>query len=103
MNAGEGKTITAAFPAVAHALLGSSVHIITSNDYLATRDADLLAPVYESLGISVGAVLGYMEDDERRHNYHKGIVYGTMRELGFDFLRDNLKSTTEAQVQGSMK
>ncbi len=62
MNAGEGKTIAAAFPAVAHALDGRSVHIITANDYLAARDADLLAPVYQSLGISAGAVLGYMED-----------------------------------------
>jgi len=103
MNAGEGKTIAAAFPAVVHALAGSSVHIITANDYLAARDAELLAPVYQSLGISVGAVLGYMDDDERRHTYRKGIVYSTMRELGFDFLRDNLKFTTEAKVQGKLE
>ena len=102
MNAGEGKTIAAAFPAVVHALGGSSVHIITANDYLAARDADLLAPVYQSLGISAGAVLGYMEDEERRLAYRKGIVYSTMRELGFDFLRDNLKFTPEAQVQGRL-
>lgn len=103
MNAGEGKTIAAAFPAVVHALGGSSVHIITANDYLAARDADLLAPVYQSLGISAGAVLGYMEDEERGLAYRKGIVYSTMRELGFDFLRDNLKFTPEAQVQGELE
>ena len=102
MNAGEGKTIAAAFPAVVHALGGSSVHIITANDYLAARDADLLAPVYQALGIGVGAVLGYMEDDERRLTYRNEIVYSTMRELGFDFLRDNLKFTTETQVQGRL-
>ena len=103
MNSGEGKTIAAAFPAVAHALLGNTVHVITANDYLAGRDANLLAPVYESLGISAGAVLGYMEDGERRFNYEKGIVHGTMRELGFDYLRDNLKVTAGAQVQGKLE
>ena len=103
MNAGEGKTIAAAFPAVLHTLQGNSVHIITANDYLAARDADLLAPVYESLGIGVGAVLGYMEDEERRHDYRRAIVYSTMRELGFDFLRDNLKVTPSDRVQGNLE
>ncbi|MDP6228839.1 MAG: preprotein translocase subunit SecA, partial [Dehalococcoidia bacterium] len=103
MNAGEGKTIAAAFPAVVHALRGRSVHIITANDYLAARDAELLAPVYRSLGISAGAVLGYMDDGERKLAYRKGIVYSTMRELGFDFLRDNLKFSAEAQVQGKLE
>lgn len=103
MNAGEGKTIAAAFPAVVHALRGRSVHIITANDYLAARDAELLAPVYRFLGISAGAVLGYMDDGERKLAYRKGIVYSTMRELGFDFLRDNLKFSAEAQVQGKLE
>ena len=103
MNAGEGKTIAAAFPAVLHVVQGSAVHIITANDYLAARDADLLGPVYESLGIGVGSVLGYMEDEERRHAYRRGIVYSTMRELGFDFLRDNLKDTLSDRVQGKLK
>ena len=103
MNAGEGKTIAAAFPAVLHVMQGSAVHIITANDYLAARDADLLAPVYESLGIGVGAVLGYMEDEERSHAYRRGIVYSTMRELGFDFLRDNLKDTISERVQGKLE
>ena len=102
MNAGEGKTIAAAFPAVLHALSGDSVHVITSNDYLAARDADWLAPVYESLGLTVGAVLGYMADEERTHVYRQQIVYGTLRELGFDYLRDNLKLPPDATVQGTL-
>jgi len=102
MDAGEGKTIAAAFPAVLQALRGRSVHIITSNDYLAGRDAEWLAPVYESLGLTVGAVLGYMEDDERRHAYRQQIVYGTLREFGFDFLRDNLKHPPSEPVQKAL-
>ncbi|MBQ12283.1 MAG: hypothetical protein CMJ45_12140, partial [Planctomyces sp.] len=75
MNAGEGKTVAGLFPAVLHAMTGTSVHVITANDYLAARDADLLAPVYRFLGFTVGAVLGYMEDDDRRYNYQQAIVY----------------------------
>jgi preprotein translocase subunit SecA len=103
MNAGEGKTVAGAFPAVLHALAGTSVHVITANDYLAARDADLLAPVYQFLGITVGAVLGYMEDDERTYNYRQAIVYSTMRELGFDYLRDNLKTTVSSRVQNKLE
>ena len=102
MNAGEGKTVAGAFPAVLHSMAGASVYVITANDYLAARDADLLAPVYQSLDITVGAVLGYMEDDERRYNYQKAIVYSTMREMGFDHLRDNLKTTASSRVQGKL-
>ena len=103
MNAGEGKTAAGIFPAVLHAMAGTSVHVITANDYLAARDADLLAPVYRFLGFSVGAVLGYMEDDERRYNYQQAIVYSTMRELGFDHLRDNLKTTAASRVHGKLE
>ena len=99
MNAGEGKTVAAAFPAIMHAVLGCSVHIVTANDYLAARDCDLLGPVYRSLGLDVDAVLGYMDGAERRDAYAKQIVYGTMREFGFDFLRDNLATSAEQQVQ----
>ena len=99
MNAGEGKTVAGALAAVLQAVLGRSVHVVTANEYLAARDAQLLAPVYESLGISVGAVIGYMDDGERRHNYRKNVVYGAMREFGFDFLRDNLKTSRRNQVQ----
>ena len=103
MTAGEGKTIAAVFPAVMHTVLGRSVHIITSNDYLASRDCGFLAPVYRSLGISVDAVLSHMIDDERREAYAQQVVYGTMREFGFDFLRDNLKMSPIEQVQGPLE
>ena len=99
MDAGEGKTIAAAFPAVLHALMGHPVHVITANDYLADRDARLLAPVYESLDLSVGSLLQHKEEGERRHVYRRDIVYGAMRELGFDYLRDNLKSDPAQRVQ----
>ena len=102
MNAGEGKTVAGALPAMLHALAGTSIHVITANDYLAARDADLLVPVYQFLDITVGAVLGYMEDDERRYNYQHAIVYSTMRELGFDYLRDNLKTSAPSRVQNKL-
>ena len=103
MTAGEGKTIAAVFPAVMQTVLGRSVHIITSNDYLASRDSRLLAPVYRSLGISVDAVLSHMIDDERSEAYAQQVVYGAMREFGFDFLRDNLKMSPNGQVQGPLE
>ncbi len=102
MAAGEGKTVSAAFPAVLHAVLGRSVHVVTANDYLASRDAELLAPVYESLGLTVRAVLTQMNDAERAYSYSGNVVYGTLRELGFDFLRDNLKHSEDAMVQGPL-
>ena len=99
MDAGEGKTVAAAFPAALHALLGSPVHLVTANDYLADRDAKLLEPVYRSLGFTVGAVLQHTEEAERRQVYQRDIVYGSMRELGFDYLRDNLKTDPKQRVQ----
>ena len=102
MEAGEGKTIAAAFPAILHAAQGRRVHIITANDYLALRDAEWLAPVYESLGLTVRAVLGSMEDDERRDAYRADVVYSTVRELGFDYLRDNLRYLESEMVQGAL-
>ena len=100
MDAGEGKTVAVAFAAAWRSLGGGPVHVVTANDYLAARDAAWLAPVYESLGLSVGAVLGYMDDDERRDAYRQRIVYGTIREFGFDFLRDNLGHPPSTPVQG---
>ena len=102
MNAGEGKTVAAAFPAALHALDGGAVHVITANDYLAARDADLLSPVFAALGLGVGAVLGPMTDPERVYAYGRNIVYGTLREFGFDFLRDNLRLPPDPQVQGAL-
>ncbi len=103
MDAGEGKTVAAAFPAIMHALLGRSVHILTANDYLAGRDLELLAPVYRSLGLSADAVFSYLPDEERRRPYRQQIVYGTLREFGFDYLRDNLKMSPSEQVQGPLQ
>ena len=103
MNSGEGKTLSAAFPAVWHALAGTRVHIITANDYLAFRDSDLLYHVYNLLGVTSGHIQSYMDDEERRRVYDKTIVYSGIRELGFDFIRDNLKYTIEAKVQKSLE
>ncbi len=99
MSAGEGKTVAAAFPAILHALAGRRVHVVTANDYLAARDAEWLADVYEALGVSVAAVLGHMGDEDRRSAYGAQVVYGTVRELGFDFLRDNMKLSADETVQ----
>ena len=102
MDAGEGKTVAAGLAAAVTAATGRTVHILTANDYLALRDADWLAPVYESLGLSVEAVLSSMDDDERRHSYAHQVVYTTAREVGFDYLRDNLKLPRERPVRGSL-
>ena len=99
MDAGEGKTVASAFPAAFHALMGYPVHLITANDYLAERDARLLEPVYHSLSLSSGPLLQQMEDGERRQVYRRDIVYGSMRELGFDYLRDNLKTDNRQRVR----
>ena len=103
MDAGEGKTVAAAFPAITQALSGRKVHVITANDYLALRDAELLAPAYEFLGLTVGTVLGNMGDAERRSAYRRDIVYGTLREFGFDYLRDNLRHSRVDVVQGGLE
>ena len=103
LNSGEGKTIAAAFPAALHAISGRSVHIITANDYLASRDCQLLEPVYQSLGLTADVVVSYLSDEERRDAYTKQVVYGTLREFGFDFLRDNLKISPNDLVQGKLE
>ena len=103
LSSGEGKTIAAAFPAALHAIWGRSVHILTANDYLASRDCELLEPVYQSLGLTVDAVLSYLSDEERKDAYTKQVVYGTLREFGFDFLRDNLKMSPDDLVQGKLE
>lgn len=100
MSAGEGKTIAAVFPSLMHVADGNSVHVITSNDYLALRDVEMLLPIYKSVGISCRAIVSSMNDTDRREAYDADIVYGTVRELGFDFLRDNLRKTKQEMVQG---
>ena len=90
MKTGEGKTITAIFPAYLSALTGDPVHIMTSNDYLAKRDLETVKPVFNSLGISAGAIDGHLSREEKKLIYKSDVVYGTTSNFGFDFLRDNL-------------
>jgi preprotein translocase subunit SecA len=91
MQTGEGKTLTAALPTFLHALVGKGCHVVTTNDYLARRDAELLGPVYEKLGLTVGRVCADSTPEERREAYGRDITYGTAQEIGFDFLRDRLQ------------
>ncbi len=90
MDTGEGKTLTATLPMYLHALRGKGAHLATVNDYLAARDAQILTPVYELLGLTVGVVQTDMSRPQRRHAYGCDITYGTAKEFGFDFLRDRL-------------
>lgn len=103
MQAGEGKTIAIAFAAVMHAVLGQRVHVHTANGYLAERDYRLLAPIYRSLGLTAGVILEPMDAGERRASYNCDIVYGTVREFGFDYLRDNLVSRDRESVQTALQ
>lgn len=91
MQTGEGKTLTATAPAFLHALSGLGCHVITSNDYLASRDVELMGPIYERLGLTVGCVCAESTPEERRSAYSRDITYGTAQEFGFDFLRDRLE------------
>ena len=88
---GEGKTLCATLPAFLNALEGKGVHVTTVNDYLARRDAELMGPIYNALGLSVGVIQMQMPDQERHPLYRRDITYGTASEFGFDFLRDRLK------------
>lgn len=91
MQTGEGKTLTAILPATLFALSGKGCHVVTSNDYLAGRDAEELQPVYAAMGLSVGCVIDGMDDEARAEAYACDITYGTSKEMGFDFLRDCLR------------
>jgi preprotein translocase subunit SecA len=91
METGEGKTLVATLPAVLNALAGKGVHVVTVNDYLAQRDADWMGNVYGFLGLTIGCIQTGQQDGERRAQYACDITYGTAKELGFDFLRDELK------------
>jgi preprotein translocase subunit SecA len=90
METGEGKTLTATLPAATAALAGMPVHVVTVNDYLAQRDADLMRPVYDALGLSVGATQQGQPPAERRAAYAADIAYCTNKDIGFDYLRDSL-------------
>lgn len=91
METGEGKTLVATLPAVLNALTGKGVHVVTVNDYLASRDAEWMGRVYQFLGLTVGCIQTGQADGVRRKEYACDITYGTAKELGFDFLRDELK------------
>ena len=92
MKTGEGKTLVATFPAYLNALTGKSVHIVTVNDYLATRDAEWMGKVYEALGMTTGVIIPNQSDEEKGKSYSCDVIYATNNELGFDYLRDNMKS-----------
>lgn len=99
MKTGEGKTLVATLAAYLNALEGKGVHIVTVNDYLAKRDAEWMGQVYRFLGLSVDYIVHGKNDNERRIAYNSDIIYGTNNELGFDYLRDNMKFNLEDRVQ----
>jgi preprotein translocase subunit SecA len=99
MRTGEGKTLVATLPAYLNALAGKGAHIVTVNEYLAQRDADWMAPIYNFLGMSVGVVKAGLTPDEKRAAYGSDITYGTNNEFGFDYLRDNLSFRIEDRMQ----
>ena len=99
MKTGEGKTLVATFPAYLNALAGKGVHIVTVNDYLAKRDAEWMGKVYAQLGLKTGVVYPYQPEEEKRAAYEADITYATNSELGFDYLRDNMKASIEDMMQ----
>lgn len=101
MRTGEGKTLVATLPAYLNALSGKGVHIVTVNDYLATRDANWMRPVYEFLGLSVGVVISGQNPEDKQAAYQADITYGTNNEFGFDYLRDNMVLRKEDRAQRS--
>ena len=99
MKTGEGKTLVSTLPAFLNSLSGKGVHIVTVNDYLAQRDSAWMGKVFSYLGVSTGCITNTLEDNERKKNYLCDITYATNNELGFDYLRDNMKYEIEQMVQ----
>ena len=99
MKTGEGKTLVATFPAYLNALTGKGVHIVTVNDYLARRDAEWMGKVYGALGMTTGVVYPQQPDEEKKAAYACDVTYATNNELGFDYLRDNMKSELKDMYQ----
>src|SRR5213076_1785109 len=99
MATGEGKTLVATLPVYLNALSGRGVHVVTVNDYLAKRDAEWMGQIYNFLGLTVGVIVHGLEDPERKAAYACDVTYGTNNELGFDYLRDNMKYRIEDMVQ----
>ncbi len=99
MKTGEGKTLMSVAATYLNAITGKGVHVVTVNDYLASRDAAWMSPVFNYLGMTVGTILSDMDNDRRRENYACDITYGTNNEFGFDYLRDNMRWDLEGRVQ----
>ncbi len=99
MKTGEGKTLVATLPVYLNALAGKGVHVVTVNDYLARRDSEWMGKVYKFLGLSVGVIVHDMSDEDRKAAYTCDVTYGTNNELGFDYLRDNMKMRMDDMVQ----
>ena len=99
MKTGEGKTLVATLPVYLNALPARGVHVVTVNDYLATRDAEWMGRIYKFLGLTVGVIVHGLTDEQRRDSYACDITYGTNNEYGFDYLRDNMKYRLEDMVQ----
>lgn len=99
MRTGEGKTLVATLAVYLNALPAKGVHVVTVNDYLASRDAEEMGRLYKFLGMSVGTIVADLNDDERKMSYQADITYGTNNEFGFDYLRDNMKYSLEEMVQ----
>jgi preprotein translocase subunit SecA len=99
MKTGEGKTLVATLPVYLNALSGRGVHVVTVNDYLAKRDSEWMGQVYTFLGLKVGVIVHGMDDEQRKQAYDCDVTYGTNNELGFDYLRDNMKYRLEDMVQ----
>ena len=98
MKTGEGKTLVATFPAYLNALTGKGVHIVTVNDYLAKRDSEWMSKVYGALGLTTGVVFPGQDEVDKQKSYSCDVTYATNNELGFDYLRDNMK-TDLSQMQ----
>ena len=99
MKTGEGKTLVATLPVYLNALTGKGVHVVTVNDYLAQRDSEWMGRVYKFLGLTVGVIVHGLNDEQRRAQYACDVTYGTNNELGFDYLRDNMKYERAQMVQ----
>ncbi len=99
MKTGEGKTLVATLPVYLNAIAGRGVHVVTVNDYLARRDAEWMGQIYNFLGLTVGVIVHGLDDEERKKAYDCDVTYGTNNELGFDYLRDNMKYRLEDMVQ----
>ena len=99
MKTGEGKTLVSTLPAYLNSLTGKGVHIVTVNDYLAKRDSEWMGKIFNYLGVSTGCIINSLDDVQRKNNYNCDITYATNNELGFDYLRDNMKYELDEMVQ----